>query len=71
MATIETKFGCMSEVWIPANNYQKGRIVEIAIKRYNIMYLVEYFLSGEVKICWLYDDEITNTPPKENQVGLK
>lgn len=71
MPTIETKFGSMQEVFIPDAGYQKARVIEISIKRFNISYCVEYFLNGESKSCWLYEDQIATELPKEGQAGFK
>ena len=67
---VELAFSCMQEVYIPAAGYQKGRIIEVSIKRYNISYFVEYFLNGEIKSVWLYDEEISASPDKNKGAGF-
>jgi hypothetical protein len=70
MATIETKYGCMAEVYIPANGYQKATVIEISIHRFNIRYCVDYFVNGENKTTWLFEEQLTTNKPEEKKISI-
>ena len=56
--TIETKYNILDRIKIIALDDMPARIISVKFDGH-LCYNVEYWMNGEIKSCWLFEDELS------------